>query len=209
VGQPNVRDREPVLVPMRIFKQLCLRNVNRRPVLVSDQVRKVRCQWPLVTDALAQTVRFDASVTSTDASEAASRCARRCSRPNCVGRFHRRTKMQVANLPLGCRHRRAPAFRLTDTGHAHLGREREPISRHPQAGPRCRRHDGATAVVSTTSISFCKRKLAEVCPTSASSRLCFAASVDEAEAVWLHCRKAEDVDISINPNKENRFVIDL
>jgi hypothetical protein len=50
--------------------------------------------------------------------------------------------------------------------HALLAHGREASSRHPQAGSRCHRYDGAAAEVSDTSFSFRKPKLAEVCPTS-------------------------------------------
>lgn len=41
---------------------------------------------------------------------------------------------------------------------------------HRSAGLWCCRFDFVTAAVSATSISFCKPKLAEVCPTAVSSR---------------------------------------
>ena len=54
----------------------------------------------------------------------------------------------------------------------------KPARRHPDAGPRCARSDGAAAEVSDTSFSFCKAKLAEVGPTAVS--YCNANRADEA-----------------------------
>ncbi len=49
---------------------------------------------------------------------------------------------------------------------------------------RCRSYDGAAAEVSATSISFCKPKLAEVCPTAVDSR-----RLKLTEDVHTYCTK--------------------
>jgi hypothetical protein len=57
----------------------------------------------------------------------------------------------------------------------------------------CRRCDGAAAEVSATSISFCKPKLAEVCPTSADLTIAFVHSVGLTDALTASLEKCVEV----------------